>query len=250
MSDVLGLGVAWTAAMLAQRVPTARFTYGLGSSSILAALFNAVFLLVVVGGLSWEAIQRLFHPEPVAGETVMIVAAIGIALNGVSAWLFTRGSQSDLNIRGAFLHMAADALVSVGVVVAGLVIQLTGWLIIDPIVSLAVNLVIVIGTWSLLTGSLSMSLNAVPRGIDLPKVRDYLEGLPGVTAVHDLHVWSLSTTDTALTCHLVMPEGHPGDAFLLRAGQELIDHFRIGHATLQVETDAASACPLAPDHVV
>lgn len=250
MSDVLGLGVAWAAAVLAQRVPTAKFTYGLGGSSILAALFNAVFLLVVVGGLSWEAIQRLFNPEPVAGGTVMIVAAIGIALNGVSAWLFTRGSQSDLNIRGAFLHMAADALVSVGVVVAGLVIQLTGWLLIDPIVSLAVNLVIVIGTWSLLTGSLFMSLNAVPRGIELPKVRDYLEGLPGVTAVHDLHVWPLSTTETALTCHLVMPEGHPGDAFLMRACQELVDRFRIGHATLQVETDAASACPLAPDHVI
>ncbi len=250
MSDVLGLGVAWAATVLARRAPTARFTYGLGGSSILAALFNAVFLLVVVGGLSWEAIQRLVEPEPVAGKTVMAVAAIGIVLNGVCAWLFASGRKGDLNVRGAFLHMAADALVSAGVVVAGLVILLTGWTWLDPAVTLAINAVIVWGTWGLLTGSLSMSLDAVPPGIELARVRSFLEGQPGVAGLHDLHVWSLSTTDVAMTAHVLMPGGHPGDAFLLRMAAELKEHFGIGHATLQVETDAATPCALAPDHVV
>ncbi|WP_279356751.1 cation diffusion facilitator family transporter [Methylobacterium indicum] len=250
MSDVLGLGVAWAATVLAKRAPTARFTYGLGGSSILAALFNAVFLLVVVGGLSWEAIQRLVEPEPVAGKTVMAVAAIGIVLNGVCAWLFASGRKGDLNVRGAFLHMAADALVSAGVVVAGLVILLTGWTWLDPAVTLAINAVIVWGTWGLLTGSLSMSLDAVPPGIELARVRSFLEGQPGVAGLHDIHVWSVSTTDVAMTAHVLMPGGHPGDAFLLRMAAELKERFGIGHATLQVETDAASPCALAPDHVV
>lgn len=250
MSDVLGLGVAWAATVLAKRTPTARFTYGLGGSSILAALFNAVFLLVVVGGLSWEAIQRLVEPEPVAGKTVMAVAAIGIVLNGVCAWLFASGRKGDLNVRGAFLHMAADALVSAGVVVAGLVILLTGWTWLDPAVTLAINAVIVWGTWSLLTGSVSMSLGAVPPGVDLTQVRSSLEGKPGVAEVHDLHVWSLSTTDVAMTAHLLMPGGHPGDAFLLGAAGDLKERFGIGHVTLQVETDPATSCSLAPNHVV
>jgi len=235
LSDALGLCVAWAAVILAKRRPTQRFTFGLGGTSILAALFNAVFLLVVVGGLSWEAIGRFFEPQMVAGKTVMIVAACGIALNGFCAWLFSSGGKGDLNVRGAFLHMAADALVSLGVVVGGLIILLTGWHWIDPLMSLTINLVIVGGTWSLLTGSITMTLNAVPEGIDMDKVKELLLGLPGVVSIHDLHVWSLSTTETALTCHLVTPDGSPADETLAHAAEELREHFGIGHVTLQPE---------------
>ena len=249
-SDALGLVVAWLATVLARRAPTARFTYGLGGSSILAALFNAVFLLVVVGGLSWEAIGRLFHPGPVAGKTVMIVAAAGIVINGICAWLFASGRKYDLNIRGAFMHMAADALVSAGVVVAGLIILLTGWLWLDPLVSLAINAIIVWGTWTLLRDSTAMSLSAVPPGIESERVERFLAARPGVASVHDLHIWAMSTTETALTVHLVMPAGHPGDAFIAELCRNLRERFAIGHATVQVETDEASACPLAPAHVV
>lgn len=248
LSDALGLGVAWAAVILARRKPTRRFTYGLGGTSILAALFNAVFLLVVVGGLTWEAIQRLSQPEPVAGETVMIVAACGIVLNGFCAWLFSSGSKGDLNVRGAFMHMAADALVSLGVVVGGFVILMTGWHWIDPVMSIVINIVIVSGTWSLLTGSLAMALNAVPPSVDLAKVRAFLLGLPGVTAIHDLHVWSLSTTETALTCHLVMPGGHPGDKMLHGTAEALEERFCIGHATLQPELEEPSAAHLTHVH--
>ncbi|WP_413987751.1 cation diffusion facilitator family transporter [Labrys okinawensis] len=241
LSDALGLGVAWAAVILAKRKPTSRFTYGLGGTSILAALFNAVFLLVVVGGLTWEALQRLSQPEPVAGKTVMIVAACGIVLNGFCAWLFASGSKGDLNVRGAFMHMASDALVSLGVVVGGLVILLTGWHWIDPAISIVVNVVIVVGTWSLLTGSLTMSLNAVPPGIDMDKVRTFLLDLPGVSDLHDLHVWSLSTTETALSCHLVMPESPPSDETLFHAAEELKEHFGIGHVTLQTEKAPSEA---------
>jgi cobalt-zinc-cadmium efflux system protein len=249
-SDALGLVLAWLATVLARRGPTARFTYGLGGSSILAALFNAVFLLVVVGGLSWEAIGRLFHPGPVAGKTVMIVAAAGIVINGICAWLFASGREHDLNIRGAFMHMAADAVVSAGVVVAGLVILLTGWLWLDPLVSLAINAMIVWGTWSLLRDSTAMSLSAVPPGIESGRVERFLAARPGVASIHDLHIWAMSTTQTALTVHLVMPGGHPGDAFIAELCRNLQERFAIGHATVQVETDEASACPLAPAHVV
>ncbi len=248
LSDALGLGVAWAAVILAKRKPTSRFTYGLGGTSILAALFNAVFLLIVVGGLTWEAIQRFSHPEPVGGKTVMIVAACGIVLNGFCAWLFSSGSKGDLNVRGAFMHMAADALVSLGVVVGGFVILMTGWHWIDPVMSIVINLVIVWGTWSLLTGSLTMSLNAVPPNVDLAKVRAFLLGLPGVTALHDLHVWSLSTTETALTCHLATPGGHPGDEMLHHAAEELEEQFGIGHVTLQPELKEPSADHLAHVH--
>ena len=247
LSDALGLGVAWAAVILAKSRPTSRFTYGLGGTSILAALFNPVFLLVVTGGLPWEAVQRFFAPEPVSGKTVMIVAGCGIVLNGFCAWLFSAGSKGDLNVRGAFMHMAADALVSLGVVVGGLVILLTGWHWIDPVMTLAIDAVIVVGTWSLLTGSLTMSLNAVPAGIDMAKVRAFLFGLPGVEDLHDLHVWSLSTTETALTCHLVMPDGHPGDDLMVHAAEELNEHFGIGHVTLQPE-QAPSAAHLAAMH--
>jgi cobalt-zinc-cadmium efflux system protein len=235
LSDALGLGVAWAAVILAKRRPTGRFTYGLGGTSILAALFNGVFLLMVTGGLTWEAIQRFFEPQPVAGKTVMIVAACGIVLNGVCAWLFSSGSKNDLNVRGAFMHMAADALVSLAVVVSGFIILLTGWHWIDPAMSLVVNAVIVWGTWTLLAGSLKMCLNATPPNVDMAKVKSFLLGLPGVTALHDLHVWSISTTDIALTCHLVTPGGPPSDETLFHAAGELEEHFGICHVTLQPE---------------
>ncbi len=250
LGDVLGLAAAWLASRLVKRAPSARFTYGLRGSSILAALFNAVFLLISVGAISWEAILRLADPAPVAGRTVMVVAAIGILVNGVTAWLFASGQKDDINLRAAFLHMASDALVSAGVVVAGLVILMTGWLWLDPLTSLAVNLVIVWGTWGLLRQSLNMSMAAVPASVDPAGVRDYLCSRPGVAAVHDLHVWSISTTETALTCHLVMPSGHPGDPFLHDLSTELARRFRIGHPTVQIETDPDSACALAPDEVV
>jgi cobalt-zinc-cadmium efflux system protein len=250
LGDVLGLAVAWLASVLATRAPTARFTYGMRGSSILAALFNAVFLLVTVGGLSWEAIRRLGSPEPVAGKTMMAVAAIGILVNAVTAWLFASGRKDDINLRGAFLHMASDALVSVGVVAAGLVILLTGWLMIDPLVSLVINGVIVWGTWGLLRDSIEMSMAAVPAQIDPAAVRQFLSARTGVVAVHDLHIWSMSTTENALTCHLVMPSGHPGDAFLHDVASDLAKRFKIIHTTVQIEVDPQMACALAPDEVV
>lgn len=250
LSDVLGLVVAGGAHLLSRRAPTGRFTYGFGSSSILAALFNAAFLLIVIGGLSWEALTRFAHPEPVAAGTVMAVAAAGIVVNGICAWLFAAGQKGDINLRGAFAHMLADAVVSAGVVVAGLVILLTGWLWVDPLTSLVVNAVIVYGTWSLLRDSISLAMSAVPPGIEADAVRRYLVERPGVASLHDLHIWPISTTDTALTVHLVMPEGHPGDVELMAMCETLRERFRIGHTTLQVETDEATACRLAPAHVV
>ncbi|RBP01051.1 cobalt-zinc-cadmium efflux system protein [Roseiarcus fermentans] len=250
LGDVLGLAAAWIASILVKRAPTARFTYGLRGSSILAALFNAVFLLLTVGAISWEAVLRFADPAPVAEKTVMIVAAVGVLVNGVTAWLFASGQKGDINLRGAFLHMASDALVSAGVVVAGLVILLTGWLWLDPLTSLVVNAVIVWGTWGLLRDSLGMSMAAAPAGVDPGQVRSFLAGRPGVSAVHDLHIWPISTTETALTCHLVMPAGHPGDAFLHGLAVDLARRFRIGHPTVQIETDPDAACALAPDEVV
>ncbi|MEH2473245.1 cobalt-zinc-cadmium efflux system protein [Nitrobacteraceae bacterium AZCC 2161] len=250
LSDVLGLVAAWTAATLSQRAPTPRFTYGLKGSSILAALFNAVFLLVAVGAIGWQAILRLFNPEPVAGVTVMVVATIGIAINGITAWLFASGRKGDLNIRGAYLHMVADAAVSAGVVLAGLVILCTGWTWLDPVTSLLISALIVWGTWGLLRDSTAMSLNAVPRGIDPAAVRSYLEQCSGVAQVHDLHIWPMSTTEIALTCHMVIPAGPPGDAYLMDVAHRLKRNFGIEHATIQVETSPASPCSLAPDQVV
>ncbi len=250
MSDVFGLAVAWAASVLSKRAPTQRFTYGLGGTSILAALFNAAFLLVIIGGLSWEAIGRFWNPQPVAGKTVMIVAGVGILINAVCAWLFASGRAGDLNIRGAFTHMAADALVSVGVVIAGLVILLTGWLWLDPAVSLFINAIIIWGTWGLLRDSVTMSLSAVPSGLESREVAAFLSAATGVEQIHDLHIWSMSTTETALTVHLVMPGGHPGDSFLVELCGELKRRFGIGHATFQVETDPHTACPLEPGQVV
>ena len=237
LGDVLGLGVAWMANRLVQRAPSPRFTYGLRSSSILAALFNAVFLLIATGAIAVEAVQRFFQPQAVAGRTVIIVAAIGIVINFATALLFARGRKDDLNIRGAFQHMMADAAVSLGVVIAGLAIVATGLNWIDPAVSLLVSAVIVAGTWSLLRDSMKMTLHGVPPGVDEQAVRRFLEACPGVCALHDLHIWPMSTTETALTCHLIIPSGHPGDAELRRITDLLRDKFAIPHATIQIETD-------------
>lgn len=250
LSDVLGLMAAWSAAVLVKRAPTPRFTYGLRGSSILAAMFNAVFLLVAVGAIAWEAVLRLFNPEPVTEMTVIIVAAIGILINGVTAWLFASGRDSDLNIRGAYLHMMADAAVSLGVVVAAVVIMFTGWQWIDAATSLVISALIIWSTWGLLRDSTAMSLAAVPRNIDPSAVRAYLAQCAGVAQVHDLHIWSMSTTEVALTCHMVMPTGHPGDAYLMDVCARLTRDFGIAHTTIQIETDPETACVLAPEHVI
>lgn len=251
VSDVLGLVAAWLASSLARRQPSRTYTYGLRGSSILAALGNGVALLLVSGGIGWEAINRLIAPQPVAGGTVTVVAAVGILVNGLTAWLFISGRKSDLNIEGAFLHMAADALVSLGTVAAGLAILWTGWLWVDPAVSLVVVVVIVAGTWGLLRDSFRLAMAAVPPGVDRAEVEFYLAGLPGVTEVHDLHIWAMSTTETALTAHLVRGGASTDDALLHEAAEQLRHRFHIGHATLQVETgDPAYPCRLAPDHIV
>ncbi|MDG5749125.1 cation diffusion facilitator family transporter [Qipengyuania sp. XHP0207] len=234
LSDVLALMLAWGASVAAKKAPTDRFTYGYKSSTILAALANAALLLVAIGAILFETIHRIAEPAPVAGKTMAIVAGIGIVINAGTAALFLRG-QNDINIRGAFLHMAADALVSLGVVIAGLAILWTGQVWIDPAVSLLIVLVIAWGTWGLLKDSVAMSLLAVPKGISERDVREYLAGLEGVAGVHDLHIWPMSTTETALTAHLVMPNGHPGDGFLGDIAHELEHHHRIGHATIQIE---------------
>ena len=234
LSDVLALMLAWGASVAAKKAPTDRFTYGYKSSTILAALANAGLLLVAIGAILFETLHRMAQPAEVQGETMAIVAGIGILINAGTAALFLRG-QHDINIRGAFLHMAADALVSLGVVIAGLAILWTGETWIGPAVSLLIVLVIAWGTWGLLKDSVAMSLLAVPKGISEKAVRDYLAALPGVDAVHDLHIWPMSTTETALTAHLVMPQGHPGDTFLSEISHELEHHHRIGHATIQIE---------------
>ncbi|WP_230632474.1 cation diffusion facilitator family transporter [Sphingomonas sp. Leaf37] len=243
LSDVLGLAVAWGGAALARSAPTKRFTYGLKGSTILAALANALFLLVALGAIVMEAVQRFDDPPVVAGLTVSIVASIGIAINALTAWLFARGRKGDINIRGAYLHMVSDAAVSAGVVVAGIVIWFTGIGWIDPLVSLVIAALILWQTWGLLRETVEMSLAAVPRAIDYDAVTTALIALPGVTKVHDLHIWPMSTTEPVLTAHLVIPGGSPGDGFLAAARTMLHDRFAIGHATLQVETgDQCDGC--------
>ncbi|HEY5380096.1 MAG TPA: cation diffusion facilitator family transporter [Pseudolabrys sp.] len=248
--DVLGLAMAWVATVLARRAPTQTHTYGLRRGTILAALANAVLLLVAVGAIAVEGVRRLIDPGEVAGVTVMAVAACGIAVNGVTAWLFASGRKGDINLRAAFLHMAYGALISAGVVIAGGVILLTGWTRLDPLVSLVIAGVILVGTWNLLRDSVGMSLDAVPAEIKLDEVTAFLKQQPGVTAIHDLHIWPISTTETALTCHCLMPGGHPGGEFLAKLADELKERFRIGHATIQVEVDEHIVCALEPDHVV
>lgn len=250
LSDVLGLVLALGAALLAKAAPTRRFTYGLRGSSILAALFNALLLMLACGAIAWEAVLRFAHPEPVAGTTVSIVAAVGVLVNGFSAWLFMSGSKDDINVRGAYLHMAADAALSLGVVVAGLVVMYTGWSWLDPAVSLVIVVIIVAGTWSLTKESTQMVLAGVPASVDLPRVTEFLKSRDGVTEVHDVHIWAMSTTETALTAHLVMPGGYPGDAVLDGIVGELRKDFAIHHCTLQVEegTTNHGSCALHGEH--
>ena len=251
MSDVLGLLLAWGASVLVKRIPSKRFTYGLRSTSILAALINAVLLLVVTGGIGWEAILRFRHPSAVEGTTVIIVAAFGVAINLGTALLFMAGRKGDLNVRGAFTHMAADAAISLGVVIAGFTIMYTGWQWLDPVVSLIISILIVLGTWGLLRDSLNVALHAVPAGIDSDKVLDYLTSIEGVSEVHDLHIWAMSTTETALTVHLVMPAGYPSDAFRSAVVDALHERFKIAHPTIQIEiNDSPHSCKLAPAEVV
>lgn len=251
LSDVLSLLLAWGAMLLSQRLPSQRRTYGFRRSSILASLVNAVVLLLTVGAVAWEAIQRLFEPAPVAETTVIWVAALGILINGVTAFLFMAGRERDLNIKGAFLHMASDAGVSLGVVIAGIVILYTGWYWLDPVISLVVMGIIVLGTWGLLRDSLNLALDAVPADIDVSSIHDYLRSITGVADVHDLHIWGMSTTETALTAHLVMPDAAGEDRLLSRICHELHDTFGIEHATLQIEKgDPAHPCGLASDQVV
>jgi cobalt-zinc-cadmium efflux system protein len=236
LSDVLGLAIAWGAHILARRRPTPRFTYGLRGSTILAALFNGLLLMVACGAIALEAARRFADPQPVAGATVMIVAGIGIAVNLGTALLFLRGQSDDINIRGAFLHMAADAGVSAGVVVAGLLTLQTGADWIDPATSLLIVGVILWSTWGLLKEAIVMAMQAVPTGIDPAAVADALGELAGVARVHHVHIWATSTTETAMTVHLVMPGGPPGDGFLAEAAAMLKHRFGIGHATIQIET--------------
>ena len=247
LSDVLGLLLAWGAAILSRKLPNERYTYGLRSTSIMAALANAMFLLVACGAIAWEAIHRFSQPPLVAGLTVTVLAGIGIVINGLSAWLFVKGSKTDLNIRGAYLHMAADAMVSLGVALAGIAMLYTDWFWLDPVVSLVIVLVIVISTWGLLRESMQLALVAVPAHIDVLEVATYLRQCQGVTDLHDLHVWGMSTTESALTTHLVMPAGYPGDAFIDTIVKTLKERFSIQHCTLQVEQGTTHhACALHP----
>jgi cobalt-zinc-cadmium efflux system protein len=248
--DVLALLLAWAASILAARPPSARYTYGLKSSSILAAIANGALLWVALGAILVETIRRFSDPAPVAGGTMMIVAGIGIVINTASAFLFAAGRKSDLNRRAAFQHLLADAGVSAGVVVAGLLVTLTGARWIDPVTSLLITAIIAAGSWGVLRDSVNLGLLAVPDNIDHTKVRAFLAAQPGVSAVHDLHIWPMSTTETALTAHLVIPGGYPGDAFLHELAHELEHDFGIGHATVQVETLEGTGCALVADEVV
>ncbi len=248
MGDVLGLAMAWAAMILAKRSPTANRTYGLRRSTILATLFNAVLLLVAIGGVIWEAVRRLHEPGSVDGYTIIVVAAVGVVVNGVSALFFFKGKDSDANVRGAFLHLAADAAVSGGVVIGGIIILKTGWQIIDPILSLLVSVVILVSTLSLFKDALNLSLDSVPSHIDLQKVKMFLASLPGVSDVHDLHIWSMSTTEVALTAHLVTEWTAEPPHYLKRLSVDLHEKFGIGHSTVQFEPfDMAENCKQAPE---
>jgi cobalt-zinc-cadmium efflux system protein len=251
LSDVLGLLLAWGAGAMSKSIPTKRRTYGLRGSSILAALFNAIFLLVSVGAIAWEAVRRFNAPADVAARTVIWVSLLGIGINTATALMFMSGRKGDLNIRGAFLHMAADAAISAGVVVAGFAILWTSWHWIDPVVSLLISAVIVWGTWDLLRESVNLALQAVPENIEPEKVEQYLEQLPGISKVHDLHIWAMSTTETALTAHLVKPDGKLDDPLLDQIQHELHDRFGIEHMTVQLECgNADHSCSQEPKHVV
>lgn len=248
LSDVLGLLLAWIASLVARRQASARYTYGWRKSSVLAAFLNAVFLLLTTGGIVWEAIRRLVNPGEVNGGIIIGVAAVGVAINTGTALMFLSGRKGDMNIRAAFQHMAADAIVSVGVVLAGFGILWTRWLWLDPAFSLIISVLIILSTWGLLKDSFHLAIDGVPNNIDERAVRIYLSERPGVTQVHDLHIWSISTVETALTAHLVIPEGHPGDGFLTQVCKELHDNFLIHHSTLQIEVgDSNYPCLLEPN---
>ena len=250
-SDVLALLLAWGAALLARKLPTQRHTYGLRRASVLAALVNTLLLLVAVGAIAWEAVLRFRQPVTVETGMVMGVATVGILINGFTAWLFMAGKEHDVNIRGAYMHMMSDAAVSLGVVLAAVLLQFTGWLWLDPVMSLTIALVIGAGTWALLRESFNLALDAVPASIQADHVDAYLVGLPGIAAVHDLHIWAMSTTEIALTAHLVKPDGVLDDALLARINHDLQTQFNIHHTTLQFETgDAEYPCRQAPAEVV
>jgi cobalt-zinc-cadmium efflux system protein len=240
LSDVVGLLLAWAASYLVTRQPTRRRTYGWRRSSILSAMFNSVLLFVVVGAIAWESILRLANPAPVLAKTMMLVAAVGIGINALTALLFFHDRQKDLNIKAAFLHMASDAAVSAGVVVAGVLILGTGWVWVDPAVSLLIVAAILFSTWKLLLESINLAMDAVPESIDTEAVRRYLVSLPGVIAVHDLHIWGLSTTEVALTAHLVKPESSGDDELMEEVRKNLRGRFQIKHITLQWEREAGS----------
>jgi cobalt-zinc-cadmium efflux system protein len=245
--DVLGLILAWGAIVIANWRPSNRFTFRMHAASILSAFANGVILLVATGAIAWEAIRRFSEPQPVASTTMMVVAALAVVVNGVSAWLLSRGDKSDINVRGAFLHMLADAGVSVAVIAAAGGIMLTGWQWLDPVASLLIAAVILWGTWGVLRESIRLTLNAAPREIDPHDVRQYLAGLPQVAGVHDLHIWAMSTKETALSCHLVTPQGHPGDDFLKAVAHEIDRRFEICHSTIQIEL-ARDGCAIRCDH--
>lgn len=248
LSDVLGLVLAWFALKLATRKPTGRRTYGYRKGTVLSALANALLLFVAVGAIAWEAVGRFAHPAPVEGGIVMIVAGIGVAINGLSALLFAKGSKHDINLRGAFLHLAADAAVSVGVVITGLVVVRTGWNWLDPAASILVSVVVLVGTWGLLKESLNLVLDAVPDRVDPDAVRTYLSQLQEVRGIHDLHIWAMSSTEAALTAHLEIPAAASGAAFLHRVSAELHERFGIEHVTIQTEEpEAAAACKSSPE---
>jgi cobalt-zinc-cadmium efflux system protein len=250
LSDVLGLLLTWGASAMVKSLPTKRKTYGLRGSSILAALFNAIFLLVSVGAIAWEALRRFNNPAEVGARTVIWVSLLGIAINTATALMFMSGRKGDLNIRGAFLHMAADAVISAGVVIAGLAILLTGRHWIDPVVSLLICAVIVWGTWDLLRESVNLALQGVPKDVDLDAVERYLRTLPGIAKVHDLHIWAMSTTEIALTAHLVKPDGQLDDPLIDQIQHELHDRFGIEHMTVQLECGACDRTCLESKNVV
>ncbi len=237
-SDVLSLMLAWGASYLSTKHPTHKRTYGLRKVTIMASLVSAVLLLVALGGIAWESIERLSSPEPVNGMIIIVVAAIGVVINTATALLFVKGQKHDLNIRAAYLHMAADAAISLGVVVAGIAIMITGWLWLDPLISLFIVLFILIGTWSLLKDSIDLSIDAVPQGIDVHHIKNYLTGLQNVTEIHDLHIWAISTTEVALTVHLVTTHELVDNCFLEKIQAHLHHHCGISHATIQIENEA------------
>jgi cobalt-zinc-cadmium efflux system protein len=244
LSDVLSLLLAWGASWLAAKPATGKRTYGFRKATIMASLLNAVVLLFALGGIAWEAVGRIFDPGPIAAKTIIVVAAIGVVVNAVTAWLFVSGRKEDLNIKGAYLHMVADAGVSLGVVAAGVLVMLTGWQLIDPLISILIVAVILVGTWSLLRNSMNLALDSVPENVDMEKVENYLAGLEHVYQIHDLHVWGMSTTEVALSVHLVTTKDALGNNYLSRVQQELYEYFGIEHSTIQIEKQDTEACML------